>query len=142
MLSLLNNFRKIRKDIDNSRNEFKSTNELASINQIDNEEVRRVLLLLADSHRTELKHNNNNIYKILTEIVITCNEMVIKHEHRMELIERVEKRIKYGIFIGGGLALFIILFYLYRIDPAAFKEVSNTILSVFKIFKPSQSGGV
>ena len=142
MLSLLNNFRKIRKDIDNSRNEFKSTNELTSINQIDNEEIRRVLLLLSDSHRTELKHNNNNIYKILTEIVITNNEMVMEYVRQIEKINAFEKKIKWIIPGVIVVFLFIIAFSLYKIDPIAFKEVTNTFISIFKIFNSNPTGGV
>lgn len=135
MASLLDRFRKIRKDIDSFRNVYKSTDELKAINTLEDEDIRRTLLLLSDSHRTEIKQNNNNIYKVLTDIIITCSEAVHENERKLEKIAAFEKIVKIVFFAAGILVLFSYLFLLYKSDPVAFREVTDAIIKFLKIFK-------
>ena len=131
MKTILESFRKIRNDINSIRNDYKNTNELSTINQIDNEEIRRAFLLLVDSHKTENKYNTNRLINVLSEIVATCSELTLKNEQQYEKLKSFEKGVKIVLPVVGGLLVFIMAFSLYTIDPVAFKDLINIFVNIF-----------
>lgn len=131
MKTILESFRKIRNDINSIRNDYKNTNELSTINQIDNEEIRRAFLLLADSHKTENKYNTNRLINVLSEIVATCSELALRNEQQHEKLKSFEKITKIAIPVISGILVFIMAFSLYTIDPVAFKDLVNIFVNIF-----------